>query len=80
MREFEYKAKEYLVAKGHDPFSVCKTFERTKLMPRNKAREKVKKGNCSSALVFSNEYNPRGPSIKNYSLVDILICFETVHH
>ena len=49
---------------GHDPFSVCKTYERTKLMPRNNKREKVKKVNCSSALVFSTKYNPRGPNIK----------------
>ena len=33
-------------------------------MPRNKAKEKVKKGNCSSALVFSTKYNTHGPNIK----------------
>ena len=66
--EFESKAKEYkayLVARGHDPLSVRKAFERTKIMPRKKAREKVNKGNCSSAIVFSTKYNPRGPNVKS---------------
>ena len=65
--EFESKAKEYkayLVARGHDPFSVRKAFERTQLMPRKKAREKVNKGNCSSAIVFSTKYKPCVPNIK----------------
>ena len=66
--DFKCKAKEYkayLVARDHDPFSVCKAFETTKLMPRKKAREKANKRNCPSKIVFSTKYNPRGPNIRS---------------
>ena len=66
--DFECKAKEYkayLVARDHDPFSVCKAFETTKLMPRKKTREKVNKRNCPSKIEFSTKYNPRGPNIRS---------------
>ena len=66
MRNLNIRQKniKHIWSWGHDHFSACKTFERTKLMPRNKAREKAKKGYYSSALVFSTKYNRRGPNRK----------------
>ena len=66
MEEYDTKAKEYaayLVARGHDPFSVRATFESTRNLSVADARRKVTRDSCNR-VVFPTTYNPRGPNVR----------------
>ena len=66
VEEYDAKAKEYaayLVARGHDPFSVRATFESTRNLSVADARRKVTRDSCNR-VVFPTTYNPRGPNVR----------------
>jgi len=63
--EFDEKAKlykAYLVARGHDPIVVAKSFEDIRILTRNEARQK-KTRTTNRKIFFATRYNPKGPDI-----------------
>ena len=54
----------YLVARGHDPITVKRTFEEARERPRNDIRNPPSTNTKKTGIVFSTKYNPRGPNLK----------------
>ena len=64
--EFDQKSKEYsayLVARGHNPFSVQNAFEKVREKSIAQARCKVER-NQNKKVIFVTKYNPLGPNIR----------------
>ena len=60
------KSKEnmaYLVARGHSPKKVKRTFENVGKMTRTKARVKKQRAINKNTIIFSEEYNPSRPDV-----------------
>ena len=57
----EYMA--YLVARGHSPKKVKRTFENVGKMTRVEARVKKQRVINKNTIIFPAEYNPRGPVV-----------------
>ena len=53
----------YLVARGHSPRKVKRTFENVGKMTRTAARVKKQRTVNKNTIVFPVEYNPRGPNV-----------------
>ena len=65
--EYDEKSKQYmayLVARGHDPITVKRTFEEARERPRNDIRNPPSTNTKKTGIVFSTKYNPRGPNLK----------------
>ena len=64
--EFDNKSKDYkayLVARGHNPTTVCAAFASARAMSIQTARTKVVR-ESKKRLVFATKYNPIGPNIR----------------
>ena len=57
----EYMA--YLVARGHSPKKVTRTFENVGKMTRTEAIAKKQRAINENTIIFPAEYNPRGPDV-----------------
>ena len=68
VEEFDTKSKEYsayLVARGHNPFSVQAAFERVRGLSITQARTKVERGNKQNdKVLFITKHNPVGPNVR----------------
>ena len=53
----------YLVARGHSPKKVKRTFENVGKMTRTEARVKKYRTISKSNIIFPAEYNPRGTDV-----------------
>ena len=53
----------YLVARGHSPKKVKRTFENVGKMTRTKARVKKQRAINKNTIIFPEEYNPRRPDV-----------------
>ena len=53
----------YLVARGHSPKKVKRTFENVGKMARTEARVKKQRAINKNTIIFAAEYNPRGPDV-----------------
>ena len=66
MQEYQNKAEEYssyLVARGHNPKTVKSTFDKIGKISRSIARKKKNHSITTSSVIFSAEFNPRGPNV-----------------
>ena len=64
--DFDQKSKEYsayLVARGHNPYSVQNAFEKVREKSITQARCKVQRSQNKKAI-FVTKYNPLGPNIR----------------
>jgi hypothetical protein len=64
--EFDNKSKDYkayLVARGHNPITVCAAFASARAMSIQTARSKVQR-EAVKRVVFCTKYNPLGPNIR----------------
>ena len=63
-RSKEYKA--YLCARGHPAVSVNSSFDKISKVSKSQARKKKHtSNNTTNKIIFSAEYNPRGPSVSD---------------
>ena len=65
-QEYQNKAEEYssyLVARGHNPKTVKSTFDKIGKISRSIARKKKNHSITTSSVIFSAEFNPRGPNV-----------------
>ena len=53
----------YLVARGYSAKMVKSKFDDIREIERNQSRQKVKRLNQQQKIIFSTNYNPRGPDI-----------------
>ena len=65
----------YLVARGHSPKKVTRTFGNVGKMTRTEAIVKKQRTINKNTIIFPAEYNPRGPDVnaiikKQYNLPD----------
>ena len=65
-QEYQSKAKEYssyLVARGYNPKTVKSTFDKIEKVSRSIARKKKNRSIATSSVIFSAEFNSRGPNV-----------------
>ena len=65
-QEYQSKAKEYssyLVARGYNPKTVKSTFDKIEKVSRSIARKKKNRSITTSSVIFSAEFNSRGPNV-----------------
>ena len=75
--EYKTKSNEYmshLTNRGHDPSEVKKSFAAVENLTRTDARKKVNKNFKNDNIIFSTNYNPLGPNIRNiiYQNINII--------
>jgi hypothetical protein len=64
--EFDAKSKEYsayLVARGHNPYTVQSAFQSVRALTIPQARAKVHRS-VSKKVIFATKYNPLGPNVR----------------
>ena len=67
IEEFDTKSKEYsayLVARGHNPYSVQAAFDHVRKLSITQARAKVEKSGKSDKVIFVTKHNPVGPNVR----------------
>ena len=67
IEEFDIKSKEYsayLVARGHNPYSVQAAFDHVRKKSITQARAKVERGGKTDKVLFITKHNPVGPNIR----------------
>ena len=65
-QEYQSKGKEYssyLVARGHNPKTVKSTFDKIEKVSRSVGRKKKNRSITTSSVIFSVEFNLRGPNV-----------------
>ena len=67
---------EYLVARGHDISDINKAFQDTSSITRKDARLSKVKNNRKS-VIFSSQFNPRGPDVQKIIKKHSYLVFDT---
>ena len=65
-QEYQNKAKEYssyLVVRGNNPKTVKSTFDKIEKVSRSVTRKKKNRSITTTTVIFSGEFNPRGPNV-----------------
>ena len=67
IEEFDAKSKEYiayLVARGHNPYSVQLAFNKVRGKSITQARAKVERSKRGDKVIFITKHNPVGPNVQ----------------
>ena len=54
----------YLVARGHNPYSVQAAFDHVRKMSITQARAKVEGSGKTDKVIFVTKHNPVGPNVR----------------